>query len=74
MVQNTDYKTLTTPNLLPMQLAEAWTLQDLWMCHMVYGTKILAADSLSPVELLRIGFVVPAYYTDARLSLGLGNF
>ncbi len=49
----------------------------LWMCLGVSGTKILAADHLSPtgceVEHLCIGFVGPAHPIDAQSDWNLGN-
>ncbi len=49
----------------------------LWMCLGVSGTKILAADPLSPtgceVEHLCIGFVGPAHPIDAQSDWNLGN-
>ena len=60
------------PLVPPKQLwpVKAWTPQDLWMCPLVSGTKILAADHLCPVSYKvgppQIGLVFPACPSDAR--------
>ena len=54
-----------------------WTPLDPWRCAVVSGTKMLAADPLSPVSCQVgppwIGIVCPAHPTDDQLEWDLGN-
>ncbi len=66
--------------LLPKQPwpVEAWTPLDPWRCAVVSGTKMLAANPLSPVSWEVgppwMGLVCSAHPTDAWLDWDLGNY
>ena len=64
-----------SPETTPVK---SWTPLDPWWCAVVSGTKMLAADSLSPVS-CEVGppcirLVCPAHPTNAWLDWDLGEF
>ncbi len=70
---------MLVPLLLPKQPwpVEAWTPLDPWRCAVVSGTKMLAADTLSPVSCEEeppwIRLVFSSHPSDAWLDWDLGN-